>query len=153
MNATLTPAPPIAAAKPPTGPDARYPIALLPLRLETRFSGTVLQVRIFPDEIFADTHEPGLTSDESRDGAAYVATIGSAAEPQSWGALVSRYTAPRAAWIALTSAKGSATARADSWTRAAQALLPDSWIVRAYQGGQDVHGHDCQCTASIWRSP
>jgi hypothetical protein len=136
MNATLTPASPIAAATPPTGPDARYPIALLPLRLETRFSGTILQVRIFPDEIFADTHEPGLTSDETRDGATYVATIGSATEAQSWGALVSRYTAPRAAWIALASAKGSPAARADSWTRAAQALLPDSWIVRVYQGGK-----------------
>ncbi len=136
MSATLTPAQPIAATTTPTGPDARYPVAMLPVRLETKFSGSMLQVRIFPDEIFADTHEPGLTSDEARDGAAYVATIGSPSEAQSWGTLVSRYTAPRAAWIALASVQGSVTARADSWTRAAQALLPDSWTVRVYQGAK-----------------
>lgn len=118
-----------------TSPDARYPIALMPLRLETRFAGNVLRVRIYPDEIFSDTHEPGLTADESRDGAAYVAAVGSASEAASWSALVSRYSAPRAAWIALASSQGSPAARASSWTRAAQALLPDTWIVRAYQGG------------------
>ena len=42
--------------------DAAYPVALLPVRLETRFAGSLLQVRIFPDEILADTHEPGLTA-------------------------------------------------------------------------------------------
>ena len=37
------------------------PIVLFPLRLETRFEGTVLKVRVYPDEIFLDSHEVALT--------------------------------------------------------------------------------------------
>ena len=137
MTLHVPPLPPLDRIGPTgVGLDARYPIALLPVRLETRLAGNQLKVRIFPDEIFADTHEPGLTADEQRDGAAYVATIHTAAEPEQWAALVARYGAPRAAWVALASAKGSPATRAESWTRAAQASLPDSWIVRAHGGGQ-----------------
>lgn len=120
----------------PLGPDARYPVALFPVRLETRFSGTNLKIRIFPDEIFADTHEPGLTADESAAGAAYVTARnkGVDAEKEAWRALVARFTAPRAAWIAKASVQGGAQSRAESWTRAAQAILPDSWLVRVYRG-------------------
>ena len=116
--------------------DAAYPIALLPVRLETRFAGSLLHVRIFPDDIWADTHEPELTAQELADGNAYVAAkaAGLAAEQAAWGVLVSRWTAPRAAWIASAAAGGSPSTRAESWTRAAQALLPDHWVVRAYQG-------------------
>lgn len=116
--------------------DAAYPVALLPVRLETRFAGSVLQVRIFPDDIWADTHEPELTAQELADGNAYAAAkaSGLAAEQAAWGVLVSRWTAPRAAWIAKAVTGGSPQTRADSWTRAAQAQLPDHWVVRAYQG-------------------
>ena len=62
--------------------DAAYPIALLPVRLETRFAGpTLLQVRIFPDDIWADTHEPELTAEELADGTAYVAAKAGAWPP------------------------------------------------------------------------
>ncbi|HLM89527.1 MAG TPA: hypothetical protein VK284_10960 [Streptosporangiaceae bacterium] len=116
--------------------DAAYPIALLPVRLETRFAGSLLHVRIFPDDIWADTHEPELTAPELADGNAYLAAkaAGLAAEQAAWGVLVSRWTAPRAAWIARAVAAGSPPTRAESWTRAAQALLPAQWVVRAYQG-------------------
>jgi hypothetical protein len=116
--------------------DARYPVALLPVRLETRFDGHLLKVRIYPDEIFADTHEPGLTPEERADGQAYVEAThaGSAAEEEAWGRLVARWGAPRAAFVAKAAAAESTEARAESWTRAAQATLPERWIVRAYQG-------------------
>ena len=116
--------------------EAAYPVALLPVRLETRFAGSLLQVRIFPDDIWADTHEPELTAEELADGKAYAAAkaSGLAAEQAAWGVLVSRWTAPRAAWIAKAVTGGSPQARAESWTRAAQAQLPDQWVVRAYQG-------------------
>ena len=116
--------------------DAAYPVALLPVRLETRFAGSLLQVRIFPDDMWADTHEPELTAQEQADGNAYAAAkaSGLAAEQAAWGVLVSRWTAPRAAWIAKAVTGGSPQARAESWTRAAQAQLPGHWVVRAYQG-------------------
>jgi hypothetical protein len=117
--------------------DGRYPVALLPVRLETRLAGSLLRVRIFPDEIFANTHEPGLTPEESADGDAYLAAMkaGPDAERSAWGQLVARWTAPRAAFIAQAAAAGSTLARAESWTRAAEATLPSQWLVRAYQEG------------------
>jgi len=116
--------------------DASYPIALLPVRLETRFSGSLLQVRIFPDDIWADTHETGLTPNELSSGNSYIAAraSGPVAEKAAWGALVRRWTAPRAAYVVKATIAGSTETRTDSWTRAAEARLPDQWVVRAYQG-------------------
>jgi hypothetical protein len=119
---------------------ARYPVALLPVRLETRFEGSLLRVRIFPDEIWADTHETGLTPDERADGNAYVAAMhdGLVPEREAWGRLVARWTAQRAAFIVRAVLAGSTEVRAESWTRAAQAELPDRWLVRAYAGASVV---------------
>jgi hypothetical protein len=116
--------------------DATCPVALLPVRLETRLDGTLLRLRIFPDELFADTHEPALTADERADGAAFLAAApgGLPAEQEAWGRLVARWTAPRAAYIVRAVAAGATDERADTWTRAAQATLPDHWLVRAYAG-------------------
>ena len=49
------------------------PIALLPVRLEARFfdNATELRVRIFPDQIHVDAHEPELTARERDAGMAY----------------------------------------------------------------------------------
>ncbi len=52
--------------------EAEYPIFLMPVRIETRFmtieeaheQKRELWVRIFPDDIAVDTHEPNLTGDE-----------------------------------------------------------------------------------------
>jgi hypothetical protein len=116
--------------------DAHFPVALLPVRIETRFDSSLLKVRIIPDEIFADTHEPGLTANERADGLAYLAAMraGADAEKEAWRRLVSRWTAARAAFIVEAVVRGSTDTRAESWSRAAQASLPDHWIVRAYQG-------------------
>jgi hypothetical protein len=114
--------------------DARYPVALLPVRLETRFDGPLLRVRIYPDEIFADTHEPGLTPEERADGQAYVEAVHAGGERQAWAGLVGRWGAPRAAFVAHAAVAGLTESRAESWTRAAEATLPERWVVRAYQG-------------------
>ena len=59
---------------------------------------------------------------------------GTDVEKDAWRRLVSRWTAPRAAFIVQTLIRGSTLSRAETWSRAAQAMLPDHWVVRAYQG-------------------
>ena len=52
---------------------AGAPIALFPVRLETRFDVTakVLHVRVYPDEFFSDIHEREMTPDETAATTAY----------------------------------------------------------------------------------
>ena len=102
--------------------DAAYPVALLPVRLETSFAGSLLQVRIFPDDIWADTHEPELTARRAAPTATPTSPRRRRARPPSrrpGAMLVARWTAPRAAYIASAAAGGSPATRAESWTRAA----------------------------------
>ena len=133
---------------------AAFPIVLLPVRLETRFGqddsgGEVLRVRVYPDELMADTHEPPLTEQERDAGIAFWRD-GWVVENErhAWRALVSLLPAPRAAWVARvltpvniadrpTSAPvfPDVELRSNSWTRAAEArVLPDRWLVIAYRG-------------------
>ena len=88
------------------GPDGN-PIALFPVRLETRFDVTagVLHVRVYPDEFFSDIHERELTPDEQDAGIAYWNSQPASDERTDpefvdrWTALAKRYGVPRAAYI------------------------------------------------------
>ena len=55
--------------------DARHPIALLPVRLETRYvpvlAPTSLRIRVYPDDLNTIEHVPALTPEESEKGRAY----------------------------------------------------------------------------------
>jgi hypothetical protein len=43
--------------------DGKVPVAMLPVRLETRFaSDTKLRIRVFPDQCHIDGHDPALTA-------------------------------------------------------------------------------------------
>ncbi len=66
---------------------SKYPIALLPVRVETRFTSDKLLVRIYPDEIFADTHEQALTQAEIDAGQQYWKDIWKKGTPASTKAL------------------------------------------------------------------
>jgi hypothetical protein len=134
--------------------DARWPIVLMPVRMETRFRGRLLLLRIYPDDLFAESHEDELTADEIAAGRRFwlSAWPDEAAERAAWKTLVDELGAPRAAWVAQEMTPTNAAnqrpgtppdfpnpaQRAASWTRAAQAhLLPDRWVVMGYRSPRD----------------
>jgi hypothetical protein len=101
------------------GISASTPLLLLPVHIQTRFvdgaqtvAGAVptseLWVRVYPDQIAVNTHEPELTAQEVADGQAYWNALWQVGNPPvnpddakaPWRTLASTYNPPRAAWIA-----------------------------------------------------
>ena len=86
------------------------PVVLFPVRLETRFfsladGSSELRVRVYPDKVHLDSHEPKLTPDEVTWGQHFwEQTWRAAGDPErekaAWRQLAARYDPPRAAWIA-----------------------------------------------------
>lgn len=135
--------------------ETEHPLLLLPIRLETRFlparngSGTELRVRVYPDDVHIDTHEPDLTEEEERWGKHFWEQVGagpggdqSGRKQRAWQQLVDRFGSPRAAWITrvLDPAKPVTFARRkETWTRAPHTrVLPDRWVAVAYREDKPV---------------
>ena len=96
------------------GLSASTPVLFLPVNIETRFmtsaaGASELWVRIYPDQIAIDAHEPELTQQEIADGQSYWGLLWRAGNPPAsldavkapWRGLAQRYGSQRAAWIAL----------------------------------------------------
>ncbi|HKU76826.1 MAG TPA: hypothetical protein VJR02_23145 [Pyrinomonadaceae bacterium] len=129
------------------------PLVLFPVRLETRFfqqaDGTTdLCVRIYPDKVHVDSHEPKLTDDELTWGKHFWEQMSAAGTDEdrrkaAWRQLAERFDPPRAAWIAHATKNLPATTavetKTESWTRAPIArALPNQWLVLGYRNGQLV---------------
>lgn len=148
--------------------DKRLPVVLFPVRVETRFEALTngnhqLKVRIYPDDLHVDTHEPELSADEEQWGQFFWVQYWLAGndpdlEGAAWAQLVGRFGGPRAAWIAhsltptnpgdkpsspppsgqltVPPSYPSVTQRPGKWTRAAIArLLPDYWVAWGWRDG------------------
>ncbi len=143
--------------------DDSLPITLLPLRIETRWKtdlplgGAELWVRVYPDDIGVNNHEPVLTASEIEHGegywSAYRAASGDAAhESAAWKSLAKRFGGNRAAWVAKQSqplnwgaARADAglalefpslAAKPDAWTQAPHSrVLPEHFVLMAWRGG------------------
>ena len=114
------------------------PLVLLPVRLETRFftladRSTELRVRVYPDKIHLDSHEPDLTADEQMWGQHYweqnwragdLEGDGASAAADAWRQIADRFGAGRAAWIVRVLTPTNAAERPASATPAGTALTP-----------------------------
>jgi hypothetical protein len=140
--------------------ETTHPLLLLPVRLETRFmparngSGAELRVRIYPDDVHIDSHEPGLTEEEERWGTHFWQEAGDSdsdhsRRKQAWQQIVDRFGSPRAAWIARVldpAAPGAMLRRSEAWTRASHTqVLADRWVAIAYREDRPV--------ALVWGKP
>ncbi|CAN7761691.1 hypothetical protein LJR130_007093 [Variovorax sp. LjRoot130] len=129
-----------------------HPLLLLPVRLEARFARLkndtvvfdddptlerVLLVRIYPDEIHEDVHEPEFTPDEGRWAGEFKRKLLAARDNppirDAWAELIARAGPTRAAWLGQIVVAGlRADKRTTVFSRSALArLLPDRWVAFA----------------------
>ena len=137
--------------------DSARPLALLPVRLETRLFATggqaEVRIRVYPDKIHLDAHDPDLTVDEVAAGQRYwqlqwQAGADNAGLQQAWQALADRFGPARAAWIARRLTPTNAAERPGGMPRFPDPgppatgqrvprvrLLPDRWVATAFANG------------------
>jgi hypothetical protein len=150
--------------------DSTHPLALFPVRLETRFFGTELRIRVYPDKVHLDSHDPALTANEQLWGRRYwelqwQAGSEDARLREAWRMLAGRLGPERAAWVARALTPTNPADRptgtpafpdlGDPVTVARTPLvrlLPDRWVATAYAGGVAVAvgtGNDVQRDLAI----
>jgi hypothetical protein len=119
------------------------PLLLLPVRLETRFAGSDLQIRIYPDQIHVDGHSPLLTAAEYDLGVAYWNQRLDGDPDGARDALVAALAPRRAVWVARETRpdvgdRGKRTFPELDTRRATRpphaALLPERWCAVGYTG-------------------
>jgi hypothetical protein len=132
---------------------SRHPLLLLPVRLETRFAwrdaddrltfartqnqSPALLVRIFPDDIHDDAHEPELTRGEEELRRRLEKRLRAATDLRdldaAWSEVIRRAGPTRAGWLGELIVRGGPPGiRAGSLSRPSVAqLLPDRWIAVA----------------------
>lgn len=138
--------------------DANIPIAMLPVRLETRFvnQNRELLVRIYPDTVHQNGHEQELTDVEREAAQQYWDLRWKAKSDEdhtaAWQTLARTYTPTRARWIAAATTpkniddmgNGSpnlpdVAERAAPWTRPALGRqLPERWVMLGYRNDKEI---------------
>lgn len=142
--------------------DDSIPIALFPVRVETKFhfgdGQPELWVRIFPDDIEVVTHEKVLTDQELEYGKAYWTALFEAGSDEekkkaAWRMLTDKFGPNRSAWVALqtkpvnwANQPGSADelqfpvvdiTKPGTWSEAPHTrILPDRFVLMGYKAGK-----------------
>ncbi len=121
------------------------PLLMLPVRLETRFSGDDLKIRIYPDQLHLDDHAPLLTERELALGMAYWQRRLEGEVDAARDDLVRELPPRRAVWVARetrpTQGPKGEWVFPDLNTRktsppATAALLPDRWCAIGFLGNE-----------------
>jgi hypothetical protein len=148
----------------PCDSDPAYPLLLLPVRLETRYTvdGSALRVRIFPDDIHIDHVSRGVSDAENGAAVAYWNAVWRSADTDAaWATLVTQVGRRRALWVALaTQPSNIARRKSDpaptfnpptplTRTGAVARLLPDRFTVMASQGGETSLGTGNPIASSV----
>jgi hypothetical protein len=137
----------------PGDADPTYPLMLLPVRLETRYTadGASLRVRIYPDDIHIDSLDRGTSAEENAAGVAYWTAVWRATEEaaaQAWRTLLADVGRQRALWVARALRPNNLGQRADatapefpdvaprSKRPAVARLLPDAFSAMVLQGAR-----------------
>ncbi|HZN87401.1 MAG TPA: hypothetical protein VFB44_00355 [Thermoleophilaceae bacterium] len=114
------------------------PIALLPVRLETRFAdASTIQVRVYPDDLHIDSFDPRLTRAELEAGRRYWRKPSEAA----WQRLLGRLSPARAAWVTRATRRGAPAPRLrrpGQRRSPAISTLPTRWRFLGLVGGSIV---------------
>jgi hypothetical protein len=146
--------------------DPQIPITMLPMRIETRFAGTPaaprLLVRLYPDDVHVDHHDPRLTSSEVSAGKRYWTSLRSGAgDDQAWAQLLKDVGPTRAIWAreALTPTNSSgaptfpnaATVEGNAGIAATARALPAFFVVRVRCAGGErvVQGRAIPATLQV----
>ncbi|MER7780441.1 hypothetical protein ABTZ21_36560 [Streptomyces sp. NPDC096191] len=127
------------AEAPLFGERTNAPIALLPVRIETKWTADKrsIKVRVYPDDIHVDAFESALTPHELEAARAFWADPGD----RAWQALLHTVAAPRAAWATRATRPGApAPQLRDPARRRAPEVstLPAQWRFLGFVGGQAV---------------
>lgn len=98
----------------------KYPVILLPLRLETRYKASQLLIRIYPDQVAINEHYPKLSETEGKAGIEYHKIL---AEAEKFDEPEERTETKQSAWRGLAAQLGPARA---------------AWVMKVTLGIQDI---------------
>lgn len=114
-----------------------WPLGLLPVRLETRYQNDTLLVRIFPDEIHVDSHDPGVTDVERSAWEQFRKALEATSDTPKlldlWLRLARDVGTARALYLASQRTLRGVPARPPGYARPPRAsLLPERFVAHAW---------------------
>ena len=117
--------------------DPRAPLALLPVRLETRYRGAELLVRIYPDDVHVDAHDPGVTDVERAAWTRFRKIVERSSDlppmRAAWQQLARDIGAQRALYLASRRDLSGLPDRPPGYARAPRAaLLPERFVAHVW---------------------